>query len=147
MPTARDVMATKMTTIPHTATVERAVQILLADALECAPVVDEQGRVLGVVTEAQLFVVFYDDDVRDNLITAVLTNDVVSVEIDAPLADVGKTLNRSGASRLMVLEKGRLAGTISRADLVHHIAAAGVQTSTGGRSGAKARLQPVHSWL
>jgi len=124
MPTARDVMATDVMTVPHTATVDRAIQMLLAGAVDSAPVVDDRGQLLGIVSEAQLLVVFYDDEVRDERITAFLTEEVVSVEADTSLAEVGKRLNRSGAQRLAVLEKGRLVGMISRADLVHHIAVA-----------------------
>ena len=124
MPTARDVMATDVLTIPHTTSVGEAIQMLLAGEVECAPVIDGGGRLLGFVSEAQLLVVFYDDEVREERITACLTDDVVSVEADAPLADVGRKLNRSGAPRLAVLENGRLVGTISRADLVQRVAAA-----------------------
>jgi CBS domain-containing protein len=122
MPTARDVMKTDPVTIPHTATVGQAIQILLASAVDSAPVVDGRGRLVGVVDEAHLLVVFYDDDTRDKRVTALLTKDVSSVETKTPLAEVGKTLSRSGAARLMVLEKGRLVGSISRADLVQYLA-------------------------
>src|SRR5262245_20101337 len=124
MPTARDVMATDVLTIPHTASVGEAIQMVLAGEVECAPVIDGRGRLLGFVSEAQLLVVFYDDEVREERITACLSDDVVSIEADTPLTDVGRKLNRSGAPRLAVLENGRLVGTISRADLVQHIAAA-----------------------
>jgi CBS-domain-containing membrane protein len=128
MSTAREVMATDVATIPHTATVGRAIQILLAHSVDSAPVVDGRGKLLGVVGEAQLLVVFYDDEVREERITAFLDEDVVSVEAGTPLAEVAKKLNRSGAKRLMVLEKGRLAGTICRADLVQHVAAAPLES-------------------
>jgi len=125
MQTARDFMETDVTMIPHMATVDRAIQLLLGGAVECAPVVDDRGRFLGVVSEAQLQVVFYDDDVRDERITTFLTEEeAVSVGADMPLAEVGKRLNRSGAQRLAVLENGRLVGMISRTDLLRHIPAA-----------------------
>jgi CBS domain-containing protein len=116
-------MATDVLTIPHTASVGEAIQMLLSGEVDCAPVVDGRGRLLGFVSEAQLLVVFYDDEVREERITACLTDDVVSVEVDTALADAGRKLNRSGAPRLAVLENGRLMGTISRADLVQHVAA------------------------
>jgi CBS domain-containing protein len=124
MPTARDVMRTDPVTVPQTSTVGRAIHILLSNSVDSAAVVDGRGKLIGVVDEAHLLVVFYDDETRDERVTAVLTKDTPSVQPSTPLAEVGKTLNRSGAARLMVVEKGRLVGTISRADLVQQIALA-----------------------
>src|SRR5215468_1799382 len=51
---ARQVMTRPVTTIPADATVYAAAKILLGSGISAAPVVDADGRMIGIVSEADL---------------------------------------------------------------------------------------------
>ncbi len=49
-----DIMVTDVATLPPEAKVVEAVRLFLERRIRCVPVVDEQRRVLGIVTESDL---------------------------------------------------------------------------------------------
>jgi CBS domain-containing protein len=120
MLTARDVMTTDVITIYPEATVEEAIHILLLNQISGAPVVDDDARVLGIVSEFQLLEVVYNADARDENIQAFMTKEVVSVTPDAPLTAVANKLIVHRIRRLAVVEDDRLVGLISRPDLLRY---------------------------
>src|SRR5690606_23006679 len=54
MLTARDIMTTQVVTIRPTESVRTAVERLIAEQISGLPVVDETGRMVGIVTEFAL---------------------------------------------------------------------------------------------
>ena len=51
----KDVMTKDPITIPHDYTVEEAAEVLLDNKLSGAPVVDDKGQLMGVITQADIF--------------------------------------------------------------------------------------------
>jgi CBS domain-containing protein len=102
------------------------------------PVVDDEGRVLGVVSEADLLLKEEHPDPdadlplvwtrrrraeHDKAAAAVardlMTVAVVSIAPDATVAEAARRLHAAGVKRLPVVDReGRLAGIVSRADLL-----------------------------
>ncbi|MGB9881005.1 MAG: CBS domain-containing protein, partial [Anaerolineae bacterium] len=52
--TARDVMTRDVVTIPETASLRDAVHVLVNHEISGAPVVDESGNVVGMLSEADI---------------------------------------------------------------------------------------------
>jgi CBS domain-containing protein len=123
------------------------VQRLFADEMiHGAPVVDEQNRVLGVISTSDLlqavtddrdatypvpgyfedgvasFSGFGDDDFREALgerrVSSVMTRDIVSVSPDASVIDVARTLRHNCVHRVLVIEDDVLVGIITTFDLI-----------------------------
>lgn len=55
----------------------------------------------------------------------VMTRDVVSIGKDATLAEIARTLERHRITRVAVVEDGRLAGIVSRSDVLRGLASLG----------------------
>jgi CBS domain-containing protein len=111
---------------------------MLRHRVSALPVVDDQGRVLGVVSEADLLLKEEcpdpDADLalvwtrrrraeHDKAAAAVardlMTVAVVSVGPHAGVAEAARLLHRHGVKRLPVVDReGRLLGIVSRADLL-----------------------------
>ena len=51
---AKDIMTSPVHTVPQTASVESAAELLTAKAVTALPVVDAAGRLVGVVSESDL---------------------------------------------------------------------------------------------
>jgi len=96
--------------------VRRALELLVEHGISGLPVVDAQDRIVGVVSEKDLLRLF-SDGIPES-VAAVMTRDPVKVAIDAPLVDVVDCLMTYDFRRVLVHEKGRLVGVVSRSDLM-----------------------------
>lgn len=141
---ARDVMTQPVLSVPPDAPVREVAALMLERRISGVPVADAGGRVLGVVSEGdfirrpeigtdapgsrwlRLFT-SADEQARDYIKTHgrtaadIMTAPAVTVTSDAPLDLVARLMVSRGVKRLPVLEDGRLAGIITRADLLRAV--------------------------
>jgi|DewCreStandDraft_5_1066085.scaffolds.fasta_scaffold00164_57 CBS domain-containing protein len=134
-------------------------RLMVEHAISGIPVVDDAGRVVGIVTESDLIVrharlhfpVYLpilgevipignlrrlNAELRRALGTTaadVMTSPVRTVDVDTPLEEVVTLLVDHRIGRVPVLEQGRLAGIITRADIVRLIAREEAGEVIGGR--------------
>ena len=136
-----DVMTRNVISVPPDATVENAAKLMLQRGISGLLVVNADGRLAGVVTEGDLLR-------RDELgtqrsrpwwlrllvspgrqaadftrthgrrVSDVMTVDVVTVSADAPLDEVVELMEQHRIKRVPVVEDGKVAGVVSRADLL-----------------------------
>lgn len=144
--TARDLMTAEVVTVPPE-TPAIAVARLLADrGISAVPVVDGEGRLKGIVTEADLIRRLAGEEdkpaswfaglftgpehgaeryARTHGVTAadIMTEAVVTVDPDTPATTVARLMEERGVRRLLVTTDGRLRGLVSRADLLRALVA------------------------
>jgi CBS domain-containing protein len=127
MPTqVQDVMTTEVV-VAHLATPVEQVAGLLADhGLSALPVIDGRGRVLGVVSEADLL--GNSQRLADGQTAAaageVMASPAVTVDPQATVTEAARRMQARGVKRLPVVARsGRLVGIVSRADIVRAFAA------------------------
>ena len=118
---ARDVMNTNVVTIRTDNTVEEAVKAVLDEQVSGLPVVDEQRRVLGIISEYALLGIAYDLDIVSDPVTVYMTKSVIWVEEDTPINEVADLFILHRIRRLPVTRDGRLIGLISRRDLLRKV--------------------------
>ncbi len=143
---AIDVMTTDVVSVKPETSVREIAELLLSKRISGVPVVDAEGRVVGVVSEGDLMRRLEDDDGSDGswwlarLASAgggpedyvkahgrhardVMTRNVVEVSKDAPVAEIARILEQRRIKRVPVTDSGRLVGIVSRANLLHGLAA------------------------
>jgi CBS domain-containing protein/rubredoxin len=114
--TATDVMTPDPLTLRPDTSVHEAAQVLSEHRISGAPVVDDNGSIVGIVSEFDLIA-------RSGaLVRDVMTREVVTVAETAPLDRVRAILVTRRLKRVPVTSDGRLVGLISRADLVRELA-------------------------
>jgi len=134
----RNVMTTDVVTITKQAPFVEIVRLMAVHKVSALPVVDDSGRVVGIVSEADLLrkEEYQDDQDAQHLLEGrrrriarakavghtaaeLLSAPVVTVSPEASVPVAAKLLARHGVKRLPVVdEKGRLVGIVSRADLL-----------------------------
>ncbi|MGX5654790.1 CBS domain-containing protein [Geodermatophilus nigrescens] len=129
---ARDVMTRDVVTVgPHTA-VRYAAEVMADRGYAALPVVDDDDRLVGIVAEADLLRDRLPEDPRLHLrrdgdqadtlppalVDDVMTRDVRSVDVRTDAADVARLFVEKGLRSLPVTDGGRLAGIVSRRDLL-----------------------------
>ncbi len=117
-PTAsvRDVMTRDVVTVRADTPVQEAMELLVKHRITGLPVLDEAGRLTGVVSESDFI------SKRGERVADIMSPSVVTVDPYRRLAEVGEILLRHGIRRLPVVEAGRLVGLVSRRDLLSFLA-------------------------
>jgi len=147
---AREIMNQNVITVPEDATIEEVAGILTENNVSGAPVVNQAGRLVGIVTEEDLLhkktnprvpgflnilgafiyisgVERYREDLKKLAATKVfeiMTTGVVTVDGDAEIERVAGLMVEHDIKRLPVMDNDTLIGIISRADIVKTIARA-----------------------
>lgn len=142
---ARDIMTTPVVTVTTDALVADIARLLLTHHISAVPVVNSEGRVVGIVSEGDLMrrpetgglpdrswwlallagsKQLARDYVRAHGVRAedVMSRDVVSVTEDTPLHTIAQLLEEHRIKRVPVLREGQLVGIVSRADLLRGLA-------------------------
>jgi len=134
----KDLMTPQVVTIGPATPFKEIVARLANHRVSAVPVVDDDGLVLGVVSEADLLLKeeFPDPDAdiplfwtkrrrleRDRAAATtardLMSIAVVSIAPDATVAEAARRMHTAGVKRLPVLDEGgRLVGILSRADLL-----------------------------
>jgi CBS domain-containing protein len=138
---ARDLMTTDLVTLPPETPLAAVAQLFAARGISGAPVVDAEGKLLGMVTEADLMrrlaapedrppgwvIRLFSpagrqarDFARTHGRTAadVMTRTLVTAEEDTPIEKLAKAFEEKRIRRVPVTREGRLVGVVSRADLI-----------------------------
>lgn len=116
MKTIRDVMRADPFSITPAQPLHDALELLIENNISGLPVVDESGRLLGVLSEKDLLKILYEPGVHD--VQSVMTHNPVSFDIDTELVDVVDCLMANDFRRVFIERDEKLVGMISRADLM-----------------------------
>lgn len=118
MLTARDIMTDRVVTIGPEAFLQEAIEVLLAMHNSGLPVVDDDGRLVGIITEFALLTTAYDATSACDKVAKHMTTDVLTVDVNDPMRKVADQFIVHRVRRVPVLEKGRLVGLITRRDVL-----------------------------
>lgn len=110
--TAGEIMSAPVVTVPTRATRAQIAATLTRNQISGAPVVDDAGTVLGLVSEHDLLAKSGADA------SALMTTAVVSVSVDCAVSDIRHLLVERRIRRVPVLRGGRLVGIVSRRDVI-----------------------------
>lgn len=143
---ARQVMSRPVVTVPADATVYAAADILLGARVSAAPVIDADGRLIGMVSEADLMnrpeigtvpgkswlqrlltdnAVLARDYVRSHShhVADVMTRDVVSAGERASLEEIAMLMRHHRIKRIPIVRDGKVIGVVSRSNLLQGLLA------------------------
>lgn len=132
-------MNPRVITIGPNETVGGAIQILLDRRISGLPVVNDNGDLIGVITEFALLAAAYDGKVRNDPVGKHMTKQVLSVDENASLQSIADTFIIHRVRRVPVLRNNRLIGQISRRDLLRAVEAEGRMNQEAIAAAAAAR--------
>lgn len=113
---ARDIMTSEVITLSPTSTVKQAAGLLTRQQISGAPVIDGQGRIVGILSEADIVAK------RGTRVKDIMSKTISSVEEDTTIEEIAALMTSRNISRLPVLRGKKLVGIVSRADLVSAVA-------------------------
>jgi len=142
---ASAVMVSDVITVKPDDTVQDVAGLLLVNRISAAPVVDDSGKMVGIVSEGDLlrrgenrteherpwwlkllmgreflaaeFIKEYGRKIAD-----VMTHEVISAKPDTPVVDIATLLERHRIKRVPIVQNGKIVGIVSRANLIQALA-------------------------
>jgi len=118
MLTAEAIMTEELVTIRPEAFITEAIELLIGKAISGLPVIDEQGHLVGVITEFAVLAMVYDHEVRNQTVGQHMTREVITVDVDDPISRIADLCIVHRVRRLPVMRDGKLAGLIARRDVL-----------------------------
>src|SRR5207247_7258375 len=106
-------------------TVDDAIRLLLKHNMSGAPVIDQAGRLCGIITQYQLLEVLYEPTVKNSRVEECMTREVITIEEDALLGTATNFFVLHRIRRIPVLRGGKVIGIISRQDLLQYFTETG----------------------
>jgi CBS domain-containing protein len=116
---ARDIMTSRVVTIDPEASAQDAAQLLYQNRISGLPVVDADGKIIGIITEADII----SKVNREGLCVAdIMSQNIVAISEETPVSEIAALLTERKIKRVPVVQNGKLVGIVSRADIVHAVA-------------------------
>lgn len=151
---AVDVMVRNVITVKPDTVVADAARLMALNDISALPVVDGGGHLVGIISEADLL---RREEIGTEIrhpwwieavtpattlaaeftrshgkhVAELMSEHVVTVSEDTPLAEVAATLERNRIKRLPVLRDGKVVGIVSRANLIQALASSVVVADDG----------------
>lgn len=128
----RDIMTSPVITVRARTTVQDAAALLASRGFSALPVVDDDGQLIGIVTEADLVRDRFPRDARSLIhngpstgvaavaetVGEVMTSTVVSMGSGTDVASLTAALLKAGQRAVPIVDDSRLVGIVTRRDLV-----------------------------
>lgn len=144
---ARDVMVAPVITVKPYSSVRDVAKLFVDRRISAAPVVDDQGKLVGIVSEGDLLhrteagtmkhrsallrFLTAGETLATEYIKAharkvgdVMTKTVVTAAPDTALQDIAMLMERHAIKRVPIVRDGSLVGIVSRANIVQAVASA-----------------------
>lgn len=118
MLTAGAIMSSDLVTVRPEASIDQAIELLLREQISGLPVIDDDGRLVGLITEFALLAVAYDRRVKNHTVSNYMTRELITVEADDPISRVADLCIVHRVRRVPVMQDGRLVGVIARRDVL-----------------------------
>jgi CBS domain-containing protein len=125
--TAKDLMTTDVISVKKHTPIYDAIRIMVENNITGVPVVNDDMTLAGIISEKDVLQLLYDCrdlEKRDNgtgKVEDFMSRDVVTFDKDENLLSVCNCLMKRHFRRVPVLSDGKLAGIITRKDLIKYI--------------------------
>ena len=154
---AADVMVSAVISVRPNARVEEVAHTLLANRISAVPVIDEEGELLGIVSEGDLMrraeagterrrswwlkqftgkQVLAAEYVKSHShkVTDVMTRSVITATPEASLGEIATLLEKNRIKRVPIVQNGKVVGIVSRANLLQALASMPAKDATSTRA-------------
>jgi CBS-domain-containing membrane protein len=144
---ARDVMAFPVITVKPNSSIEEVAKTFVRHRISGAPVVDDAGKLIGIISEGDLM---YRSELgterphpywyleyagkehlaaeyvkaRARKTADLMTRKVITASPDSSLNDIAALLENNSIKRVPIVENGKLVGIVSRANLIQALTSA-----------------------
>ena len=113
---AKDIMTRDIITVSPTMSVKNLAMTLIKNQISGAPVAGKNGKIVGVVSEADIV------GKKGKDVKSIMSKSVISVSEETSGEEIARLMTAHAIKRLPVMTEGAIVGIVSRADIVSAIA-------------------------
>ena len=147
---ASDIMVSPVITVRPSTSIKDLAKLLFENRISAAPVVDDLGKLVGIVSEGDLihrsetgterrrswWLLLVTDDqalagdyikTHGIKVADIMTHNVLTAAPDTPLHEIAMIMEKKAIKRVPIVKDGQLVGVVSRANLVQAIASSGTK--------------------
>ena len=120
----KEFMAKQLITFQSDTPIETAMESFLEKKISGAPVLDDQGKLVGVLSEKDCMRTLFESSYYNNLggfVREYMSTDLKTINIHDTLSNVADEFIKSRFRRFPVMEGDKLVGQISRRDILRAI--------------------------
>ena len=120
----KEFMAKQLITFQSDTPIETAMESFLENKISGAPVLDNQGNLVGVLSEKDCMKTLFESSYYNNLggfVREYMSTDLKTINIHDTLSNVADEFIKSRFRRFPVMEGNKLVGQISRRDILRAI--------------------------
>lgn len=114
------VLSKKILTVKSGTSIYDTVLFMAEHNIGLVPVLDEEGKLLGVFSERDLVrrVIAKNLDLKNTIVDTVMSKDLVLADINETYEECLKKMKDRGTRHILVIENGKLIGILSIRDLL-----------------------------
>jgi len=118
---AADIMTTNVVTAKKGMLLTDAIALLLRWHISALPVVDDEDKMVGIVSEIDLVNLTFDGNAANTTIEEIMVTDIVSFSPNTELADLVRTFSQKHLRRVPIIDEGKVIGIVSRRDILREM--------------------------
>ncbi len=124
-------MTKEVSTVRQDAKITDVIRLLAQKRITGVPVVSDDMRLLGVVTEKDILrTLRYDQNIKGKSAADLMTSEIISFDENDSLMEVFESLVENDFRRVPILSEGILVGIVSRRDIIEFFSAKAAGSKT-----------------
>jgi len=121
--TVADIMTSQLVIFTPEQSIHEVMRAFIKHRISGGPVVDESGKLVGVISEADCMKEISDSryfnlPILDKSVAHFMTKEVDTIDSNTSVFDAASLFSKSSRRRYPVMENNRLVGQVSRKDIV-----------------------------
>ena len=121
--TVADIMTSQLVIFTPEQSIHEVMRAFIKYRISGGPVVDESGKLVGVISEADCMKEISDSryfnlPILDKSVAHFMTKEVDTIDANTSVFDAASLFSKSSRRRYPVMENNRLVGQVSRKDIV-----------------------------
>lgn len=121
--TVADIMTSQLVIFTPEQSIHEVMRAFIKHRISGGPVVDESGKLVGVISEADCMREISDSryfnlPILDKSVAHFMTKEVDTIDANTSVFDTASLFSKSSRRRYPVMENNRLVGQVSRKDIV-----------------------------
>ncbi|MFN3550939.1 MAG: HPP family protein [Endomicrobiia bacterium] len=119
---AKDLMTKNVITVREDTSILELAKILYDHQISGVPVVDNKGRVVGVVTEKDILNIIFSGNLQNTKVSDIMSKNVIKFSPDTDIDKVALAISEHNIRRVIIVDKDdKVVGIVSRRDIIKMI--------------------------
>ncbi len=114
-------MTTNIITAKKDMVLTDVIALLLRWHISAVPVVDDENKMIGIVSEIDLVNLTFDGNAADTTIEEIMVTEIVSFNPKTELAELVQAFSKKHLRRVPIIDEGKIVGIVSRRDILREM--------------------------